>query len=146
MVFKDRIARSVATVVLAALAVGCLALVAAYFIDRATPVTWGTYTETSSVCSGVGRFRQCILTGTWVSDDGSKAVTGLTLDQRFAPTGTIAAGYRDDGVLDDQGLVLGRDADAMTPGPWIALAAAGVCGLGIRRCLRGGRTRPAVWV
>lgn len=146
MGFKDRITRSVAIVVLAILALGCLSLAAAYFVNRGAAVTWGTYTETSSVCSGVGRFRQCILTGTWVSQDGSQAVTGLTLDQRFAPTGRISAGYRDGGIFTDQGLVLTRDTGQMTPGPWIALAAAGVCGVGIRKCLRSSPSRPPVWV
>lgn len=146
VVVRERIARSVATVVLVILALGCLAFVAAYFVNRATPFTWGTYTETASACGGVGRFRQCILTGTWVSQDGSQAVTGLTLDQRFAPTGRISAGYRDGGIFTDQGLVLTRDSSQMTPGPWIGLAAAGVCGFGIRKCLRSRPSRSPVWV
>lgn len=136
MVIRVRFARSVALAVLAALAAGCFALVAAYVINRRIPVLWGRYTASQTVCSGTGRFTQCILTGDWVSNDGSTAVTNLTLDRRFAPSGTIAAGYRDGGLLDGEGLVVTQSGVQMTPGPWIVLGAGVVCSVAFYRTLR----------
>lgn len=136
MLIKVPLARVVALAVFGALAAGCFALVAAYVIDLRIPVLWGRYTASRSECSGTGRFTQCMLTGDWVSADGSKAVTGLTLNRRFAPTGSVAAGYRDGGILDGQGLVVAGSATGMSPAPWIALAAGTVCGVTFYRTLR----------
>ena len=136
MVLRVRFARTVALAVLAVLAAGCFALVAAYVINQRMPVVWGRYTASQTVCSGSGRFTQCIMTGDWVSNDGSAAVTDLTLDRRFAPSGTIAAGYRDGGLLDGQGLIVTQSGVQMTPGPWVVLAAGAVCSVAFYRTLR----------
>lgn len=131
-----RFARSVALTVLAALAAGCFALVAAYVLNQRIPVLWGRYTASQTACSGTGRFTQCILTGDWVSNDGSRAVTDLTLDRRFAPSGTVAAGYRDGAVLDGEGLIVTQSGTQMTPAPWIVLAAGVGCSVAFYRTLR----------
>lgn len=136
MVIRVRFARTVALALLAALAVGCFTLFAAYVINQRMPVLWGRYTASETACSGSGRFRQCIMTGDWVSNDGSTAVTDLTLDRRFAPSGTVAAGYRDRSLLDGQGLIVTQSGVQMTPGPWLALAAGVACSVGFARTLR----------
>ncbi|PWJ26042.1 hypothetical protein ATK17_2184 [Branchiibius hedensis] len=136
MVIRVRFARSVALAVLAALAAGCFALVAAYVLNQRIPVLWGRYTASQTACSGTGRFTQCILTGDWVSNDGSRAVTNLTLDRRFVPSGTVAAGYRDGAVLDGEGLIVTQSGTQMTPAPWIVLAAGVGCSVAFYRTLR----------
>lgn len=136
VVIKVKFTRVVALAVLAALAAACFGLVAAYVINRHSPVLWGRYTASQTACSGTGRFTQCIMTGDWVSNDGSRAVTDLTLDRRFAPSGTVTAGYRDGDLLDGQGLVVTQSGVQMTPGPWIVLAAGIACCAAFYRTMR----------
>ncbi|WP_435743615.1 hypothetical protein [Microbacterium sp. PMB16] len=85
-------------VVMGAVAVAGLYYVVAGIIDANEPRYWGTFTE--EFCEERPR-RGCQSVGTWVSDDGSIRLEGVSLDGVPGDDGTVAAQYQPAGVAND---------------------------------------------
>lgn len=69
-------------------------------LNFSRPTYWGTFTETSTTCQPEPK-GQCLITGHWVSDDGTIVKEGVILDGSVAPRGSIRASYHPGGPMGD---------------------------------------------
>lgn len=103
----------------------CVGVAAVAWHDNSQPVTWGRFTETSTVCDGWGRGRTCTISGDWISDDGSISRRSVQLNGDVEPGETVAAGYRASGLINDIDNNLVHSGRYIHSGPWISLLGGG---------------------
>jgi hypothetical protein len=90
---------------------------------RDRPVYWGTFTETSTTCSGPRG--SCTNSGRWVSDDGTIVKDGVTLDGFVERGRSVRASYQPGGPMgDDENDIVhtGSWPKARLWFPWVAAA------------------------
>jgi hypothetical protein len=95
------------------------------FADRDRPTYWGTFSETSTTCGPSAPRRACIITGRWVSDDGTMVKVDITLDGSVGQVQSVRAAYRPGGPMgDDVSDVVhaGIWANGGLRMPWVRLA------------------------
>lgn len=101
-------------------------------IDNAEPVIWGTFTEeycheTRQGCSSIG---------TWESFDGTIRKTDIRLDGAVEPGGSVRAGYRPTGIMNDEDNNIVHTPGWIDASPTVSfLAAAGIAGYGLFKAL-----------
>lgn len=87
----------------AVMGMACAAFVVIGVIEiagRDRPVHWGTFTETSTVCDPGSR-RNCVITGRWVSDDGTITRDAVEFDGYVEPGHAVRASYQPGGPMGD---------------------------------------------
>ena len=94
------------------------------FLGRDRPVYWGTFTETSTTCSGL--HGECTNSGRWVSDDGTMVKHGVTLDGFVERGRSVRASYQPDGPMGNDGNDVVHTASWSRAGLWIPWVAAAV--------------------
>jgi hypothetical protein len=91
---------------------------------RDRPVYWGTFTETSTTCSGLRG--ACTNSGRWVSDDGTIVKDGVTLDGFVERGRSARASYQTGGPMGDDENNIVHTGSWSRAGLWFPWVAAGV--------------------
>jgi hypothetical protein len=90
---------------------------------RDRPAYWGTFTETSTSCSGLRG--ACTNSGRWVSADGTIVKDGVTLDGFVERGHSVRASYQPGGPMGDEENNVVHAASWSRAGlwfPWVAAA------------------------
>ena len=121
---------SMAGVCIAFIVIGVIAVA-----GRDRPVYWGTFTETSTTCSGPRR--ACTNTGRWVSNDATIVKDRVTLDGFVERGRSVRANYQPGGPIGDENDIV-HTASCSRAGLWLPWVASAVSAAAIwyqhRRC------------
>jgi len=110
----------------------CIALIVIglmTFADRGRPAYWGTFTETSTTCSGLRG--ACTNSGRWVSDDGTIVKDRVTLDGIVERARSVRASYQPGGPMGDDDNDVVHTASWSRAGLWFPWVGAAVCAAAI---------------
>ena len=133
-----RAAHVVAAIAMGLCAVMFLTIGAIEVHDRNLPRFWGTFTETSTRCTG-GLRHSCTATGTWISDDRAIVKRGITLDGSVEPGHSVRAVYRPGGGMSDAANDIVHTARWANAGLWLPFLGAVVAAWCARRVWADGR-------
>lgn len=105
----------------------CIALIVMGVLavaNRDRPVHWGTFTETSTTCSGLRG--ACTNSGRWVSDDGTIVKDRVMLDGFVERGHSVRARYQPGGPMGDDENDIVHTASWSRAGLWLPWVAAAV--------------------